>query len=73
MMDKQVKILPVKPTVKYDDFAKLDVRVGKIESVEDVEKSDKLVRLMVDFGDHKRKIPVLATPGKEVPNGVSAG
>ena len=44
--------------MKYEDFEKLDIRVGRIEKVEDVEKSDKLVRLIVDFGDHKRKILV---------------
>jgi tRNA-binding protein len=52
------KILPVKPIIKYEDFEKLDIRVGRIEKVEDVEKSDKLVRLIVNFGDHKRKILV---------------
>lgn len=30
--------------------------MGTIESVEDIDKSDKLVRLIVDFGDHKRTI-----------------
>ena len=34
----------------------MDVRVGTIESVEDVEGSDKLVRLRVDLGDRKRTI-----------------
>lgn len=53
-----LKILPIKPIVKYEDFEKLDIRVGKIEKVEDIEKSDKLVRLTVNFGDHKRKILV---------------
>jgi len=53
-----MKILPVKPTVKYEDLEKLDIRVGRIEKVEEVEKSDKLVRLVVNFGDHKRKILV---------------
>ena len=53
-----VKIKPVKPIVKYEDLAKLDIRIGTIEKVEDLEKSDKLVRLIVDFGDHKRKILV---------------
>lgn len=58
MIIMDFKILPVKPTIKYEDLEKLDVRVGKIEKVEDIEKSDKLVRLIVDFGDHKRKIIV---------------
>lgn len=53
-----MKLLPVKPTINYADFAKLDIRVGTIEKVEDVEGSDKLVRLTVDFGDFKRKILV---------------
>jgi tRNA-binding protein len=52
------KTLPVKPTIKYEDFDKVDIRVGKIEIVEEVEGSDKLVRLIVDFGDFKRKILV---------------
>lgn len=116
------KLNPIKPLIKYADLAKLDIRIGTIETVEEVEKSDKLVRLIVNFGDHKRKIlvwmkkerknpqeitgkqalfvvnlepremmweisqwmlfdigyengitPVLATPEKSVPNGVSAG
>ncbi len=48
----------IKPAIKYEDLEKLDIRVGKIEKVEDIENSDKLVRLIVDFGDHKRKIIV---------------
>ena len=47
---------PVKPTVPLSTLEALDIRVGTIESVEDVAKSDKLVRLIVDFGDHKRTI-----------------
>jgi len=35
---------------------KIDIRVGTIERVDDVENSDKLVRLTVDFGDHRRCI-----------------
>jgi hypothetical protein len=34
------------------------VRIGTIELVEDVPNSDKLVKLTVDFGDHKRCILV---------------
>lgn len=47
---------PVKPIVTFADFEKLDIRVGTIELVEDVANSDKLIRMTVDFGDHKRKI-----------------
>ena len=49
-----IKILPVKPTIKFGDLEKIDVRVGTIVKVEEVEKSDKLVRLTVNFGDHQR-------------------
>ena len=34
----------------------LDIRVGTIILVEDVRKSQNLVRLTVDFGDHRRRI-----------------
>ena len=49
---------PVKPTVSKADLEKLDIRVGTIRSVEDLPRSDKLVRLRVDFGDHLRTILV---------------
>jgi methionine--tRNA ligase beta chain len=47
---------PVKPTVPFDVLEKVDIRVGTIESVEDVPQSGKLMRLHVDFGDMKRTI-----------------
>ncbi len=53
-----MKYIPVKPTITFDDLEKLDIRVGRIERVEDVEGSDKLVRLTVDFGEFKRNILV---------------
>jgi methionine--tRNA ligase beta chain len=46
----------VKPLVGRDVLEQLDVRVGTIESVEDVSGSDKLVQLRVRFGDHSRTI-----------------
>lgn len=43
--------------ITIDDFAKVDLRVGLIEQAEVVEKSDKLLKLQVDFGDlGKRQI-----------------
>lgn len=44
-------IAPIKPTIRFDDLEKLDVRVGTIVKVEDIEGSDKLVRLSVDLGE----------------------
>jgi tRNA-binding protein len=46
----------VKPEISIDDLNKIDVRVGTILLVEDVPKSDKLVRLTVNFGQFERKI-----------------
>jgi tRNA-binding protein len=49
---------PLKPFVTIADLDKIDIRVGTILAVEDVAKSDKLVKLLVDFGDHRRTILV---------------
>lgn len=51
-----IKPVAVKPLVPIDVLNKLDIRVGTIELVEDVKNSDKLVKLIVDFGDHRRII-----------------
>ena len=58
---------PIKPPITFADIEKIDIRVGRIELVEDVEKSDKLLRLTVDFGDHKRKILVGMKKERENP------
>lgn len=42
--------------ISYDDFAKLDIRIGTITSVAIVEGSDKLLCLQVDFGSETRQI-----------------
>jgi methionine--tRNA ligase beta chain len=47
---------PVKPPIPYSTLEAIDVRVGAILSVEEIPKSDKLLRLTVDFGDHTRRI-----------------
>ncbi len=47
---------PVKPVVPFSTFASIDIRVGTIRRVEEVPRSDKLLRLIVDFGDHTRRI-----------------
>jgi tRNA-binding protein len=51
-----MKPSPVKETISFDVFEKLDIRVGTIVAVSDVVKSNKLVKLTVDFGDHTRSI-----------------
>ena len=50
------KSAPIKPTIDLADLDKIDVRVGTIRSVDDLEGSDKLVKLTVSFGDHERTI-----------------
>lgn len=51
---------PVVPQIKaeigYDDFAKLDLRIGRILSAEKVEKADKLLKLLIDLGFEQRTI-----------------
>ena len=46
----------LKPVITVDDVDKLDVRVGTIVHVEEVEGSKKLMQLRVDFGDRERTI-----------------
>ena len=55
---KTIKVAPIKPAISLNILDKVDVRVGTIKHVEDVEGSDKLVKLRVDFGDHQRTILV---------------
>src|SRR5438270_2743692 len=49
-----MNVAPIKPTVSLSVLQQLDIRVGSIEAVRDVEGSDKLVSLRVNFGDHSR-------------------
>jgi tRNA-binding protein len=61
------KVAPIKPTISPDVLDKIDIRVGTIELVEDVEGSEKLVKLTVNFGDHKRCILVGMKQERENP------
>jgi tRNA-binding protein len=47
---------PVKPAVTIAALDALDVRVGTIERVDQVPRSEKLMKLTVNFGDHTRTI-----------------
>ncbi len=53
---KKSIINPVKTEIVYDDFAKLDLRVGTIVSAEKVEKADKLLKLQIDLGFETRTV-----------------
>ena len=60
----------IKAEIKMSDLEKVDIRVGTIELVEDVPKSDKLVKLTVDFGTFKRTILVGLKKERENPGEV---
>jgi tRNA-binding protein len=57
---------PVKPIAAIAALEALDIRVGTIERVEDVARSEKLMKLTVNFGDRSRTI--LAAIKKEREN-----
>jgi len=57
---------PIKPLVPISALEALDIRVGTVENVEDVAESRRLVRLTVNFGDHRRT--VLAGMKRERPD-----
>lgn len=42
--------------ISFDDFKKAEIRVAKVIEVEDLEKSDHLLRLHIDLGDEQRWI-----------------
>ena len=55
-MSAEFKPVPVKPAISSGEIDKIDIRVGTIVKVDDVEGSEKLLKLTVDFGDHQRCI-----------------
>jgi methionine--tRNA ligase beta chain len=42
--------------ITFDDFKKVEIRMGKVLSCEKVENADKLLRLQIDFGEFQRQI-----------------
>ena len=52
--------------INYDDFAKIEIRIGEVLSVEIVEGADKLLRCMVDVGDTDAE-------GNKVPRQILSG
>jgi tRNA-binding protein len=55
-MSEEFKPAPINPNISFAELERIDVRVGKIVKVDDVEGSEKLLKLTVDFGDHQRCI-----------------
>lgn len=52
----EIDVAPNKPLIDVEVLDRIDIRVGTIETVEDIAKSDNLVRLTVNFGDKKLNI-----------------
>lgn len=53
---KKIDIAPIKPTISFKEFQRIDIRVGTIEGFEDIKGADKLIKLRVNLGDHQRNI-----------------
>lgn len=60
----------IKAEIKMKDLEKIDIRVGTIETVEDVPASDRLIKMTVDFGAFKRTILVGMKKERENPKEV---
>lgn len=52
----QAKAAPAKENIEYDDFSKMDIRVGTILEAEKVAKTKKLLKLLIDTGIDKRTV-----------------
>jgi methionyl-tRNA synthetase len=55
-MSEQTKSSPQKSDITFDDFAKMDIRIGQIIAAEKVEKANKLLKLTIDTGIDKRTV-----------------
>ena len=47
--------MELKPTITYEDFAKLDLRIATIEAADAHPNADRLLRLQLDLGGEKRQ------------------
>lgn len=70
MDNENFKPAPVKPVISFADLDRIDVRVGTILSVDEIAGSDKLLKLTVDFGDHRRNILAGMKQEREAPRGI---
>jgi len=46
----------IKPEIDFADFAKCDLRIGKIIAAENVPEADKLLKLRIDVGDSEKQV-----------------
>ena len=54
--ENKVEIAPFKDYIEFEDFEKLDIRVGKVLECEPVKKSKKLLRFTLEVGSETRQI-----------------
>ncbi|HSF17241.1 MAG TPA: tRNA-binding protein [Vicinamibacteria bacterium] len=65
-----MKPAPIKSMITVRDLEKVDIRVGTIESVEQIEGADEVMKLSVDFGDQKRQVLAGLKKEREDPSGL---
>ena len=51
-----ITVIPIKQNIEFDEFGKMDIRVGTIVDAEKVAKTKKLMKVIVDLGFEKRTI-----------------
>ncbi|NOX46300.1 MAG: methionine--tRNA ligase [Chlorobi bacterium] len=54
--ENEIKVKPAKENIEFEDFAKLDIRIGTIIEAEKVPKTKKLLKLKVDTGMDQRTV-----------------
>jgi methionyl-tRNA synthetase len=67
--EAEVKVnVVVEPKITYDDFKKVEIKIGQILTVERIEKSEKLLKLSVDFKEEGGPRQILSGIAKYFPN-----
>ncbi len=64
---EEVKIIET-PKLKYEDWKKVEIKIGKILTVEKIEKSEKLLKLSVDFAEASGPRQIVSGIAKYFPN-----
>ena len=49
-------VLPIKDEITYDEFAKMDLRLGTVTACEEVKRAKKLLKLTIDIGSEQRTV-----------------
>jgi methionyl-tRNA synthetase len=56
VVEEVKEFTPIKPEIQFDDFTKIDIRIGTILTAEKVKKADRLYHFTVDMGFETRSI-----------------